>query len=99
MVMWEKRVRLTKKTRPGATSHVIPDQILGTQRQGDGQDCAPLAPKEWRVRLASLAIFFLDLGLGEFCGGEAWNLHSEGTGSVVFPGGQPKGPVHWHWSI
>ena len=27
----------------------------------------PLPPKEWEVRWASLAIFFLDLGLGEFC--------------------------------
>ena len=40
-------------------------RILGIQRRGDGKDCAPLPPKEWRVRSASLAIFFLDLGLGE----------------------------------
>ena len=39
-------------------------------------------------------------GLDEVCTGEAWNLPSEGTGlgdsgwSV-----QPKGPVHWHWSL
>ena len=58
-----KRVRPTKKTRPDASSHVIP-------RRGDGKDCAPppspLPPKEWGVRRACLAIFFLDLGLGDF---------------------------------
>ena len=40
-------------------------RIWGIQRRGDGKDCAPLPPKEWGVRWASLAIFFLDLGLGE----------------------------------
>ena len=46
VVIWEKRVRLTKKTRPGVFSHSNPDP-------------------GWGVRSASLAIFFLDLGLGE----------------------------------
>ena len=45
---------------------------------------APLPPKEWGVRWASLAIFFLALGLGEVCTGDAWNLPSEGTGVVGF---------------
>ena len=36
------------------------------------------------MRWASLAIFFLALGLGEVCTGYAWNLPSEGTGVVGF---------------
>ena len=59
-------------------------RIQGTQRRGDGKDCAPLLPKERRVRWACLAIFFLALGLGEVCTGDAWNLPSEGTGVVGF---------------
>ena len=35
-----KRVRLTRKTRPREFSHVDRDQ--GTQRRGDGKDCAPI---------------------------------------------------------
>ena len=73
-----------------------------TQRQGDGKDCAPLPPKEWGVRPASLATFFLDLELGEgFALRDAWNLSSEGKGVGLFSGWsvQPKGPVQWHWSI
>ena len=34
-----KRVRLTRKTRPGATFQII--RIQGIQRRGDGKDCAP----------------------------------------------------------
>ena len=37
----------------------------GIQPRGDGKDCAPLPPKEWGVRWAYLAIFFLDSGLGD----------------------------------
>ena len=48
----------------------------------DGNDCAPLPPKERGVRSADLAIFILALGLGEVCTG---NLPSEGTGVVGFP--------------
>ena len=40
----------------------------------------PLPPKEWGVRRASLAIFFLALGLGDFALGDAWNLLPEATG-------------------
>ena len=52
------------------------------------------------MRWASLAIFFLDLGLGEVLlwgrlepafGGNRLNVFS---GWTV----QPKGSVHWHWS-
>ena len=40
----------------------------GTPLQGDGKDCAPLPPKDWGVRPACLAIFFLELEWGEvFC--------------------------------
>ena len=56
----------------------------GTQLQGDGKDCAPL-PLEWGVRPACLAIFFLDLELGEgFALRDAWNLSSEGKGVGSF---------------
>ena len=55
-----------------------------TQRQGDGKDCAPLPP-EWGVRPACLAIFFLDMGLGEgFALRDAWNVSSEGKGVGAF---------------
>ena len=68
----------------------------GTHFQGDGKDCAPLPPKEWGVRSVNLAIFFLELELGEeFALGDAWNLLPEGKG--VGPSGwsvQPKGSVH-----
>ena len=41
------------------------------------------------MRWASLAIFFLALGLGEiFAPGDAWNLLSEATGVRGFPAGQ-----------
>ena len=57
----------------------------GTQLQGDGKDCASLPLMEWEVRPACLAIFFLDLGLGEgFALRDAWNLSSEGKGVGSF---------------
>ena len=54
------------------------------------------------MRLASLAIFFLDLELGEvFALGNAWNLLSEGKRRRAFAGWsvQPKGLVRWHQPI
>ena len=61
-----KRVRLTKKHK--VVFSLLAFRTRGTQLQGDGKDCAPLPPKEWGVRPASLAIFFLELELGEvFC--------------------------------
>ena len=39
------------------------------------------------MKSASLAIFFLDLELGDFAPGNAWNLLSEATGAGV-PAGQ-----------
>ena len=80
-----KRVRLTRKTRPSASSHVIPDQGHPTPRRWKRM---PFLRITGEVRWASLAIFFLDLGLGEVCSGDAWNLPSEGTGVGVFPAGQ-----------
>ena len=77
-----KRVRLTKKTRPGVLSHSNPDPGHPTSRRW--KRLRPLPPKEWGVRWACLAIFFLALGLGEVCTGDAWNLLSEGTGVVFF---------------
>ena len=65
----------------------IPDQGHPTQRRWKRLR-PPLPPKEWGVRRAYLAIFFLDLGLGDFAPGDAWNLPSEGTGVGVFPAGQ-----------
>ena len=60
----------------------------------------PLPPKEWGVRWANLAIFFLDLGLGEVCSGDAWNLLSKATSIGVSAWSvQPKGPVHWCLSV
>ena len=57
-----KRLRLTRKTRPGAFSHVIPDP--GHINAEEMEKIAPpLPPKEWRVRWGSLAIFFLYLSV------------------------------------
>ena len=74
-------------------------RIQGIQRRGDGKDCAPLPPKEWGVRSASLAIFFLELELGEVL--LLWGRlepATRGKGRRVFSGWsvQPKGSVHWH---
>ena len=82
-----ERIRLTKKTQGSVTPVSIPDQGHSTSRRW--KRLRPLPPKEWGVRLASLAIFFLDLELGEvFALGDAWNLPSEGTGVGLFPAGQ-----------
>ena len=91
-----KRVRLTRKTRPGASSHVRPDPGHPTPRRWKRLRSLP-PPKEWGVRWASLAIFFLDLGLGEVLLWErlepafGWNRRRFFSGWSV----QPKGPVRW----
>ena len=73
-------------------------QIQGIQGRGDGKDCALLPPKEWGVRWACFAIFFLALGLGEVCTGDA--LPSEGTGVGGFRLVSPAlGVVHWHQPV
>ena len=57
-----KRVRLTRKTRPSISSHLIPDPGHPTPRRW--KRLRPLPQKERRVRWACRAIFFLDLGFG-----------------------------------
>ena len=72
-----KRVRLTRKTRVSVSPVSIPDQGHSTPRRW--KRLRPLPPKEWGVRPACLAIFFLELELGEgFALRDAWNLSSEG---------------------
>ena len=68
-----KGVRLTRKTRPGISVHRILDQehpktrpsviSHGTQRQGDGKDCATLPP-EWRGEVGVPRNLFPRLGVG-----------------------------------
>ena len=58
-----ERVRLTRKTRPGASSH-------SGSRASNAEEMEKIAPppllrSEGGARWANLAIFFLDLGLGE----------------------------------
>ena len=65
--------------------HRFTIRTRGTQLQGDGKDCAPLSLKEWEVRPACLAIFFLELEWSEVLApGDAWNLSSEGKGVGSF---------------
>ena len=61
-----KRVRLTRKTRSGVSCHSIPDQGHPTPRRWKRLR-SPSSEGVGEVRWASLAIFFLDLGLGEDC--------------------------------
>ena len=83
-----KKVRLTKKTRLGAAFHVILDPVPGHSTPRRWKRLRR-PPKEKGARWVCHAIFFLALGLGEFCTGEAWNLPSEGTGlGFFFPAGQ-----------
>ena len=93
-----KRVRLTRKTPrkcstgwhsgPGALNFKAMEKIA-----------PPFPPKEWGVRSASLAIFFLELELGEVS--LLWGRlepATRGKGRRGFSGWsvQPKGSVHWH---
>ena len=59
--------------------HVQGDQFMsnrnqGFQRQSDGKGYFSLTPRELGERWASLATFFLALGLVDFAAGDAWNL-------------------------
>ena len=69
VMFWMQVVIVVKGS--GLPGRLVQEHLLisfrfqGIQRRGDGKDCAPLPPKEWGVRWASLAIFFLALGLGE----------------------------------
>ena len=60
----------------GKRQSIFPGHLLGESGPGV---YSHIIPPEWGVRWASLAIFFLDLGLGEVCAGDAWNLPSEET--------------------
>ena len=96
VVIWEKESGL-----PGRHVQVyllMSFRILGIHRRGDGKDCANLPPKEWGVRWVSLANFFLDLGLGEFCTWGRLEPAFGGNRRRAFAGwtDQPKGPVHQH---
>ena len=81
-----KSVRLTRKARPSVTFHSIPGQGHPTPRRW--KRLRPPSSEGEGVRWACFAIFFLDLGLGEVCTGDAWNLLSEASGVGVFPAGQ-----------
>ena len=82
-----KRVRLTRKTRPGALSFLYPDPGHPTPRRWKRLR-PPLLRRRGGTRWASLATFFLALGLDDVCTGDVWNLPSEGTGVGSFPAGQ-----------
>ena len=78
-----KRVLLTRKTRPGASSHVNPDP--GHFHAEEMEKIAfPFLRKSGEARWACLALFFLALGLGDFLHWDAWNLHWEATGVVGY---------------
>ena len=79
-----KRVRLAKKTRPGVFSHSNPDPGHPTPRRWKRLRPPFLRWSGRGVRWACLGIFFLALGLGEVCTGDAWNLLSQATGIVGF---------------
>ena len=65
VVLWVKGSGLPRRLVQAHPLMSFRTQILGTQRRGDGKDCAPLSPKEREERWACLAIFFLALGLGD----------------------------------
>ena len=69
VISWMLEVMRVKESGlPGRHVQVKLFTVLrtrGIQRRGDGKDCALLSPKERGVRWASLAIFFLALGLGD----------------------------------
>ena len=81
-----KRVRLTRKTRPGASSDIIPDPGHPTPRRWKRLR-PPSSAGEGGGGCASQS-FSSPWGWVNFCTGEAWNLPSEGTGLGGFPAGQ-----------
>ena len=91
-----KWVRLTRKTRPSVSSHGIPDPEHPTPRRW--KRLRPLPPKEWGLRWACLAIFFLDLWFGEVLLWGRLEPAFVGNRRMVFSGWsvQPKGLVRWH---
>ena len=93
------RVRLTRKSRPGVgaqvTGHGGPDPEHPTPRRWKRLR-PPSSEGVGRVRWASLAIFFLDSGLGDFL-----HLGTPGTCRRFFSGWsvQPMGLVRWHQPV
>ena len=91
-----KRVRLTRKTRPGVSSISIPDPGHPNAEEMEKIAPSPFPPKEWGARRACFAIFFFDLGLGDFL---LWGRLEPAFGGNMrrfFSGWsvQPKGLVH-----
>ena len=78
-----KWVRLTRKTRPGAFSHVVPDPGHPTPRRWTR--LRPPSSEGVGSEVGVPRNLFPRLGLGEVCTGDAWNLPSEGTGAGFFP--------------
>ena len=96
-----KKVRLTKKTRPSASSHVIPHRDPGHSTPRRWKRLRPpfLRRSGGKGGRASQS-FSSPWGWVILHPGDAWNLHSEaagvvGTGWTV----QPKGPAHWRRSV
>ena len=81
-----KRVRLTRKTRPGVFSHHNPGPGHPTPRRW--KRLRSLSSEGVGVRWASLAIFFLALGLGEVLLWECLEPAFEGYRHREFPAGQ-----------
>ena len=81
-----KRVRLTRKTRPDVSLHSIPDQGHPTPRRWKRLRSF-LRRSGGRGGRASQS-FSSTWGWAMCATGDAWNLHSEGTGVGVFPAGQ-----------
>ena len=63
VVILVKRVRLTRKTRPGVFSQSNPDPGHPTPSKWK-RYCAPLPPKEWEVRWGVPRNLFPRLGVG-----------------------------------
>ena len=80
-----KGVRLTRKTLPGVSSHDIPDPGYPTPRRW--KRLRPPSSVGEGVRWACLAIFFLDLGLGEVFVGTFGNCFRREQ-AWGFPAGQ-----------
>ena len=74
-----KRVRLTRKTRPGALPLVSPDPGHSTPRRWKRLPPPP-PPKSWARGGRASQSFSSLWGWMRFAAGEAWNLPSEGTG-------------------
>ena len=95
-----KRVWLTRKTRPGAASHIIPDPGHPTPRRWKRLRL-PFLRRRGVVMSACLAIFFLALGLGEFCTWGRLEPAFGGEQAQGVPAGQSsrRDQLHCHRSV